>query len=185
MSDSNDLFCSTIPWSYQWHTLTLACNICCYSVSCSVLTVECKLPINIDAVNVRIQHEGSMMAWLQWQNGKHKKLWVLCDPYCLPCLDHTKWTWWKLGIIMIMSDSSHLLFKHPLMPRLPSPYSGTSTWWKWGINIIMLKSDNLFHWTVPWSYQWHTLTVVCNICCGWGGSILYVSFLVLTVASQL
>ena len=41
------IFRSTIPWSYQWHILTLACNICCYSFSCFVLMVPCKLQINM------------------------------------------------------------------------------------------------------------------------------------------
>ena len=47
MSYFNHLIRSSIPWSYQWRTLTLACNICCYSVNCFVLTVTCQLPINI------------------------------------------------------------------------------------------------------------------------------------------
>ena len=88
--------------------------------------------------------------------GRYKHFWVACDTYWVPCLDRTKWTWWKRRINMIMSNS-----------------------------------NNLFHSSIPWWYQSHTLYLSCNIWWGWGGSIffilrlLYVSFLVLTVECEL
>ena len=48
--------------------------------------VEPFIALNIDAVNLSIQHEGSMFAWVQWQNGQTQKivgpLWPILVTVC-------------------------------------------------------------------------------------------------------